>query len=91
MRRRANAGSGVVLVVAGVAALAATVMLARQRASNDAGARQQAAEMARAIDQSVSALRAEVSQDVEMASDIPQLRSALGNRFEFDDNLAFDQ
>ena len=84
MRRRANAGSGVVLVVAGVAALAATVMLARQRASNDAGARQQAAEMARAIDQSVSALRAEVSQDVEMASDIPQLRSALGNRADAD-------
>jgi hypothetical protein len=67
-----------------VAALAATVWLVRQRASADAGARQQAAEMSRALEQSVSALRAEVGQDVEAASDIPQLRSALGNRADAD-------
>jgi hypothetical protein len=71
-------------VVAGGAALAATVWLVRQRASADAGARRQAAEMARALEQSVSALRAEVGQDVESASDIPQLRSALGNRADAD-------
>ena len=76
----ASARSGVVLVVAGLAALAGTGVLVRQRAAADAAARQQAADVARAIEDSVSRLKAELGQELERAADIPQLRSALGNR-----------
>ena len=77
---RSSARSGGVLVVAGVAALVGTALLARQRAAADAAGRQQTAAMAHAIEERVSALKAELIQENEAASDIPQLRSALANR-----------
>ena len=80
MSSRSSARSGVVLLGAGLAALAATVLLARQRAAADAGARQQAAEVARSVEDRVGVLKTELTQDVEAVSDIPQLRSALANR-----------
>ena len=43
--------SGVVLLVAGLAALAGTALLVRQRAAADAAGRQQTAAMARAIEE----------------------------------------
>ena len=80
MSSPSTARSGVVLLAAGLAALAATVLLTRQRAAVDAGARQQATDVARAIEDRVGALKSELGQDLEQASDIPQLRSALANR-----------
>ena len=68
------------LLAAGVAALSGAALLARTRAAADAGARQQAAEIARSIDDHVGALRTELGQELEQAADIPQLRSALANR-----------
>jgi hypothetical protein len=77
---RSTARSGVVLLGAGVAALAATVLLARQRSAADAGARQQTVETSRAIEDRVGALKTELGQELDLAADIPQLRSALANR-----------
>jgi hypothetical protein len=77
---RSSTRSGILLLVAAGAALAATGLLVRQRAAADAGARQQAADMARALDTSVAALKVDLSQDLEAAADVPQLRSALGNQ-----------
>ncbi|HXU00488.1 MAG TPA: hypothetical protein VN903_05820, partial [Polyangia bacterium] len=73
MSSPSTARSGVVLLAAGLAALAATVLLTRQRAAVDAGARQQATDVARAIEDRVGALKSELGQDLEQASDIPQL------------------
>ena len=80
MSNRSTARSGVVLLGAGVAALAATVLLARQRSAADAGARQQTVETSRAIEDRVGALKTELGQELDLAADIPQLRSALANR-----------
>jgi hypothetical protein len=68
------------LVVTGLAALAGTGVLVRQRAAADAAARQQAADVARALEDNVGRLKASLGQELERAADIPQLRSALGNR-----------
>jgi len=80
VRHRSSAGSGVVLVVAGAAALAGAVLLVRQRAGAEAGARQQATAISGAIEESVAGLKAELTQELEAVSDIPQFRSALANR-----------
>jgi hypothetical protein len=77
---RSSARSGVVLVVAGAAALAGAVLLVRQRAGADAGARQETAAISRAIEESVVGLKTELTQELEAVSDIPQFRSALANR-----------
>ena len=80
MTHRPSARSGVVLVVAGAAALAGAVLLVRQRAGADAGARQQTTAISRAIEESVVGLKTELTQELEAVSDIPQFRSALANR-----------
>ena len=80
MTHRSSARSGVVLVVAGAAALAGAVLLVRQRAGADAGARQQTAAISRAAEESVVGLKTELTQELEAVSDIPQFRSALANR-----------
>ena len=77
---RSTARSGVVLLVVGLALLAGTAALVRARGTANEGARRQTAVIARTIEDNVNALKAELIQDVETASDIPQLRSALGNR-----------
>jgi hypothetical protein len=70
----------VVLVLAGLAALAGSAVLWRQHATADAGARQQVADIARTLEESVNGLKTELTQELETVADIPQLRSALGNR-----------
>lgn len=80
MSTGASVRSGVGLMVAGLAALAGTGVLVRQRATADAAARQQAADVARALEDNVGRLKASLGQELERAADIPQLRSALGNR-----------
>jgi hypothetical protein len=77
---RSTGRSGLVLVVAGVAALAGTGLLVRQRAVANAGARQQALALSRALEERVTAIKGELTQEIEAVSDIPQLRSALANR-----------
>jgi hypothetical protein len=68
-----------VLLVVGLAALAGTGLLAYQRSTADAGARQQVTDATRSIDERVAALKADMGQELERAADIPQLRSALAN------------
>ena len=80
MNSGASVRSGGVLVVAGLAALAGTGVLVRQRAAADAAAREQAAGVARALEDNVGRLKAELGQEQERAAEIPQLRSALANR-----------
>jgi hypothetical protein len=70
----------VALVVAGLAALGGAALLARRRTAADEGARRQTADMTRALDESVAALKVELTRELEAAADIPQIRSALGNR-----------
>jgi hypothetical protein len=77
---RSSARSGVVLVVAGVAALAGTALLVRQRADADGAARQQTTAISRAIEENVNGIKTELTQEIEAVSDIPQFRSALANR-----------
>jgi hypothetical protein len=77
---RSSARSGVLLLVAGGAALAGAAFLARERSAADAGAREQAAAVAQSIEPKLAALKAELGQELEQAADIPQLRSALANR-----------
>ena len=76
MNTGASVRSGFVLVVAGLAALAGTGVLVRQGAAADAAAKQQAASVAHAIEDSVSRLKAELGQELERAAEIPQLRSS---------------
>ena len=80
MSTGASGRSGVVLVVAGLAALAGTGVLVRQRGAADAAARQQATDVARALEDNVGRLKAELGRELERAAEIPQLRSALANR-----------
>jgi hypothetical protein len=67
------------MLVAGLAALAGTALLARQRAAADASARQQVTDGARSIDERIAGLRSEMAQELDQAAEIPQLRSALAN------------
>jgi len=69
-----------VLVLAGLTGLAGAAVLWRQHAAAEAGAHQQAADIARTLEESVNALTTELTEELETAADIPQLRSALGNR-----------
>ena len=80
MTRGANARTGVVLVLEGVAGLGGSALLARRHAAAGAEARQQAAEIARTVDDGIGALKADLAQELDAAADIPQLRAALGNR-----------
>ncbi len=80
MTYRSSARSGVVLVVAGVAALAGTALLVRRRADADGAVRQQTTAISRAIEENVNGIKAELTQEIEAVSDIPQFRSALANR-----------
>jgi len=68
------------LVVAGLTALGGAAVLARRRAAADEGTRRQTADMTRALEESIAALKVELTQELEAAADIPQIRSALGNR-----------
>jgi type II secretory pathway pseudopilin PulG len=77
---RATARSGVVLLLVGLVALAGTGLLARQRAAARARAQQQAADVARGLEESAGGLKSELGQELEQVADIPQLRSAIGNR-----------
>jgi serine/threonine-protein kinase len=80
MSGRSSALAGIVLLAAGLAALAGAGLLARQRAAADAAARRQAADVARALEDGVGALKAELGQELQGVAEIPQLRSALGNQ-----------
>ena len=80
MTSPSTARSGFVLLAFGLAALAGAGLLIRQRSASDAGASKQAAEIARALEGNVAGLKAALSQEVEQAGDIPQIRSALANR-----------
>ena len=80
MSSPAAARSGFALVAIGLAALAGTGVLVRQRSEADAAAGKQAADIAHALEETVTGVKASLSQEVEQAADIPQLRSALANR-----------
>jgi len=80
LNRGSAARSGLLLVLAGIAGLGGSALLARRRSAAGAEARQQAVEIARAVDDGVGALKADISQELETAADIPQFRAALGNR-----------
>ncbi len=67
-------------MLAGLAALAGAAVLWRQHAAADAGAHQQVADITRTLEESVNGLKTALTQELETVADIPQLRSALGNR-----------
>jgi Protein kinase domain len=75
-----GARSGFVLLAIGLAGVAGAGFLVRQRAASDAGARQQAGEITRALEENVAGLKAGLGQEADQAADIPQIRSALANR-----------
>jgi hypothetical protein len=74
------ARSGFALLAIGLAALAGTGVLVRQRSAADDAARRQAADIAHALEETVAGVKTSLNQEVEQAADIPQLRSALVNR-----------